>query len=191
MTRRLFWRACRSAIGFLVVCSIPALSEVRAERFAGKPAFSEGKALGYFVWRDDDTWKVRWTTFGAEHHFTGRVMLEGGEIRSLKRVDADTERRVIRPGLPPRPGPRGRLLPGRRAVVATAQEDRIEQETERLIRFATRTDDDIDGFDFKVSSGTSGLRLVLESDGKPRSGEVEVGRENFKPNENPLVVLLR
>jgi hypothetical protein len=35
------------------------------------------------------------------------------------------------------------------------------------------------------------LRFVLEIDGVPRPGEVEVGRENFKPNETPLVVRLR
>lgn len=191
MSRWRFVRACRTATGLLLVCSVPALAEVRAERLAGRPVFSEGEALGYFVWRDGDTWKVRWTTFGADHRFTGRVMVVGGTIRSLKRVDADTERRVIRPGRPARVGPRGRARPGRGAVVATVQEDRIEQETERLIRFSTRTDDDIDGFDFKVSSATNRLQLVLEIDDRPRPEEVEIGRGNLRPNEHPLVVLLR
>src|SRR6185295_10057282 len=106
------------------------------------------------------------------------------------------ERKVIAPGRPPRVvrGPRGRVrgvAGGRAPVVASREEDKIEQETERLIRFVTRTDDDIDGFDVKVTDSTEVIRFVLEIDGQPRPAEVEVGRENFKPNENPLVVRLR
>src|SRR5687768_8602448 len=63
--------------------------------------------------------------------------------------------------------------------------DRIEQENEQLIRFGARTDDDLDGFEFKVSESARVLRFILEIDGSPRPAEVEVGRENFKPAENP------
>jgi hypothetical protein len=165
-------------------------------RFVGKPEFSEGDALGYFIWKDGDTWKVRWTTFGAAHQFSGRVTLEGGAIRSFKRVDVDTERKVLAPGRPGRVvrGPRGRVVgvaPGRPAVVASREEDHMNQETEQLIRFATKTDDDLDGFDFRVSNDTTSIRLFLEIDGKPRPAEVEVGKGNFKPNEHPVVVRIR
>jgi hypothetical protein len=168
----------------------------RSERFDGRPEFKEGKALGYFVWRDGDTWKLRWTTFGAEHRFSGRVSVEGGVFTSFKRVDADVERKVIAPGRPARVvrGPRGRVravTPGKGAVVATRDEDRLEQETERLIRFTTRTDDDIDGLDFKVGPAADRLTFVLEIEGKPVPGEVEVGRTNFQPKEHPLIVTLR
>ncbi len=181
----------------LLACSwSPVRADTAAARFVGRPTFSEGKALGYFVWKDGDTWKLRWTTFGAEHRFSGRVTVEGGDVQSLKRIDVDTERRVIARGRAPRVvrGPRGRVrgvAGGRPAVVASREEDRIEQETEHLIRFVTRTDDDIDGFDFKVTPGTTALRLVLEIDGTPRPAEVEVGRDNVKPMESPLVVNLR
>jgi hypothetical protein len=167
-------------------------ADVDAGRFAGRPEFKEGKALGYFVWRDGDTWKVRWTTFGAEHVFNGRVVLEGGAIESLKRVDVDTERRVVRRGQPAVRDRRGRVIrPGRGAVVASREEDHIEQESETVIRWRTRTDDDQDGFDFKVTRGTDRLRFVFQIDEKPRPEEVEVGHDNFKPNQNPLVVRLR
>lgn len=180
----------------VVGLTMPVGADVDALRFNGKPEFREGKDLGYFVWKDGDTWKLRWTTFGADHRFTGRVTVEGGELRSLKRIDVDTERKVIAPGRAPRVvrGPRGRVrgvTGGRPAIVASRDEDKIEQETERVIRFTTRTDDDIDGFDFRVTDGAALLRFVLEIDGKPRPAEVEVGRENFKPRENPLVAKLR
>ena len=135
-------------------------------------------------------------TFGSEHRFSGRIHVDGGAIQSMKRVDVDTERKLIARGRPGRivRGPRGRAVGrvgGSAPVVAARDEDKIEQETEQLIRFFTRTDDDVDGVDFKVTDATAVLRFVLEIDGKPRPLEVEVGRGNFKPNEHPLVVRLR
>jgi len=172
------------------------LADTPLARLDGRPKFSDGKALGYFVWKEGDTWKLRWMTFGAEHRFSGRIQAEGGTIQSLKRIDVDTERKIIAPGRPGRivRGPRGRVVgrTGARApVVASREEDRIEQETEHLIRFFTRTDRDVDGLDFKVTESTEILRFVLEIDGEPHPAEVEVGQNNFKPHENPLVVRLR
>src|SRR5262245_42383962 len=102
-------------------------------QFDGRPEFKEGKALGYFIWGDADTWTERWTTFGAEKRFKGNVILEGGELKSFKRIDMDEEGRVIRPGRPARVvrGPRGRvrgLAPGRAPIVAERDEDHINQE---------------------------------------------------------------
>ena len=164
-------------------------------RAEGKPTFSEGKALGYFVWKDGDKWKLRWTTFGAAHRFAGRVVIVGGTVGSFKRIDVDEERKVIAPGRAPHlvRGPRGRLrgvAGGRPAVVASRDEDRIEQEDERTIRFNTRTDDDIDGLDFKVNGAATELRFFLMIDGTPRPAEVEIGKNNFKPHAHPLVLRL-
>src|SRR5207344_2547957 len=97
----------------VLLLALPAsvFADTDASRLVGRPSFSEGKALGYFVWKDGDTWKLRWTTFGAEHRFSGRVTVEGGDVQSLKRIDVDTERKVIAPGRPPRVvrGPFGRV----------------------------------------------------------------------------------
>jgi hypothetical protein len=180
----------------LTVGSTISLAETAAARFDGRPTFHDGKALGYFIWKDGDTWKLRWTTFGAEHRFNGRVVVEGGEIQSFKRIDVDEERKVVVPGRAPRVvrGPRGRVRDvrgGRAPVVASRDEDRIEQEDERTVRFLTRTDDDLDGLDVKVTNASRLLRFFLEIDGKPRPAEVEVGRDNFKPNEHPVVVRIR
>ena len=184
---------CAAAV---LLTSSVLVADTPVARFEGRPTFSEGKSLGYFVWRDGNTWKVRWMTFGAARRFSGRVTAEGGTIESFKRVDVDAERKIIAPGRPPRVvrGPRGRVVgraPGRAPVVAERDEDRIEQENERVIRFATRTDDDLDGLDFRVSNGTERIRFVLEIDGAPRPAEVEIGRDNFRPKESPLVARLR
>ena len=50
------------------------------------------------------------------------------------------------------------------------------------------TDDDIDGLDFKVTDDARDVRLLLQIDGAPKPAEIEVGRENFKPNQTPLVI---
>jgi len=184
----------------VVVAGLGFLSAVQAAmpvaRFDGRPQFKEGKALGYFIWRDGDTWKVRWTTFGAEKRFTGTVMIEGGTLKSFKRIDVDQERRVIRPGRPGRVvrGPGGRVrgaVPGRAPVVAARDEDHINQENEHEIRFAARTDDDIDGFDFKVDERTDRVRFRLEIDGRMQAEEIEIGARNVHPDEDPLIAVLR
>ena len=190
-------RRMLTTIAFALVAIAPAVSaQTLAARFDGRPEFKEGKAYGYFVWRDGDTWKVRWTTFGAEHRFNGRIALEGGEIKSFKRIDVDEERKVIRAGSAPRAirGPAGRVRgvrPGRAPVVAERAEDKMEQEDERTLIWLTKTNDDIDGIDFKVTESTVVIRFNLQIDGEAKPTEVEVGKENFKPNENPVRARLK
>lgn len=184
------------AIAVLVGCGVTVRADVSAQRCDGKPAFKEGKALGYFVWKDGDTWKLRWMTFGEKHEFRGRVEVVGGQLASFKRIDMDEKHRVVAPGRRGHVvrGPRGRVVgvtPGRGPVVASKDEDHIEQADENTLRFLTHTDDDSDGVDFKVSPSATRLRLVLQIDGEERPREVEVGRHNFTPNEAPLVIDLK
>jgi hypothetical protein len=189
-------RIAVSVFTLLALIAPIASAQTLAARFDGRPEFKEGKAYGYFIWRDGDTWKLRWTTFGAEHRFNGRIVLEGGELKSFKRIDVDEERKVIRPGAAPRVvrGPAGRVRgvrPGRAPVVAERTEDKIEQEDERTLLWLTRTNDDVDGVDFKVTESTVVIRFNLMIDGEAKPAEVEVGKENFKPNENPVRVRLK
>lgn len=166
----------------------------QADIFDGKPTFAEGVDLGYYVWRDGDTWHIRWTTMGQMRRFSGSVVAEGGELKSLKRVDVESERRVLYPGRAPRVvyGPRGRphLRGGRRPVVVEREQDKVEKDGDNRIVFIARTGDDIDGFDFKVDKGVKSLRLVLEIDGRLMPRHVEVGRNNQKPPRLPLEVRL-
>ena len=175
---------------------------VAADRdlFEGRPSFEEGRDLGYYVWVDGDTWHVRWTTTGKMRHFTGHVAAIGGDLRSLKRIDVEKERQVIRPGRAPRvvrgpggrvQGVRGRVKSGRPPVVATREQDKIDMDGDRRIIFNARTDDDIDGFDFKVDRKVESLRFVLDIDGDSRPALVEAGRRNRHPAASPFVVNLR
>jgi hypothetical protein len=166
----------------------------QAHFFDGKPAFAEGVDLGYYVWRSGNTWHVRWTTRGQLRRFTGSVAAEGGELKSLKRIDVEEERRVLYPGRAPHVvyGPRGRphLRGGRAPVVVSREQDKIEKDGDRRIVFAARTNDDIDGFDFKVDEQVTSLRFVLEIEGRLMPQHVEVGGSNRKAPRLPLVVQL-
>lgn len=184
-------RALLAAVILGCVGWLPAAGSVM---FEGRPSFHEGDSLSYFVWKDGDTWHVRWTTGGAAHHFSGRVTSEGGELKSLKRIDADAESRLISSGRPVHwvRGPRGHihLAGGRAPVVATREEDHIEKDGDHAIRFSSRNDGDIDGFDFKADPGVDRLRFLLEIDGRSRSADVQVGRDNREPAGDPFVVNL-
>jgi len=173
---------------------LPSIVVAQAERFDGKPTFAEGVDLGYYVWRDGDRWHVRWTTRGQMRRFSGSVVAEGGELKSLKRIDVETERRILYPGRAPRVvyGPRGRphVRRGRAPVVVEREQDKIEKDGNNRIVFLARTNDDIDGFDFKVDEKVKTLRFLLEIDGKLLPQHIEVGKNNQKAPSLPLVVEL-
>ena len=170
-------------------------ASAQTENYDGRPAFAEGIDLGYYLWRDGDTWHLRWTTVGRMRTFTGYVEAEGGELKSLKRIDVESESRVIYPGRPRRVvvGPRGRarVRGGRAPVVVTRDQDKIEKDGDRRIVFATRTNDDIDGFSFKIDDDVASLRFVLDVDGRPAPNIVETGKSNYKPGTMPLMIRVK
>lgn len=164
--------------------------------FDGKPDFSKGDEISYYVWRDGDEWHVRWTTNGTIHRFNGSVLSEGGELKSLKRIDVESESRVVRSGRAPHVvrGPRGRVIGvggGRAPVVVNREQDKIEKDGDHRIHFLSSNDGDIDGFDFKVDRNVTSLKFALEIDGKPAPRRVEVGKSNAKPSGDPFVVSLK
>lgn len=168
---------------------------VGPDRFEGRPVFREGFDRGYYVWSDGNEWHVRWTTQGKLLNFTGQVMAEGGKLSDLDRVDLEKESRVVRTGSRPVVvrGARGRLHTERRptTAVVTREQDKVEEDGDRTIRFRARTDADVDGFDFEVDKNVTALRFVLEIDGQSRPVDVEVGRNNARPDGNPFTVALR
>jgi hypothetical protein len=167
----------------------------QTEMFEGRPTFSEGTDLGYYIWKEGDKWKVRWTTMGQMRRFTGSVVAEGGELHDLKRIEVEEERRVLYPGRAPHVwvGPRGRthVGGGRAPVVVERKQDKIEKEGDRTIVFAARTGNDIDGFDFKVDRKVKSLRFVLDIDGRKVPQRVEVGKNNQKLPMLPFEVKIQ
>ena len=174
---------------------VPASPAVDPTMFDGRPTFTEGDALAYYVWRDGETWHLRWTTLGNMRNFTGSVEATGGELKSLKRIDVESETKVLYPGRPSRVfvGRRGRVFgrPGAAPVVATKTQDHIDMDGDTRIVFNTKTNDDIDGFDFKVEKSVTTLRLSLHVDGKATPNIVQAGKNNQKPRELPLVIELK
>ena len=71
-----------------------------------------------------------------------------------------------------------------------ARQDKIEKDGDRRIVFLARTDDDIDGFDFKVTDEVNVLRFMLEIDGKQMPNLIEMGRNNRRAQDLPLLVRL-
>ncbi|MGH9801314.1 MAG: hypothetical protein ACRD82_13185, partial [Blastocatellia bacterium] len=88
-------------VGFLMAVMTTVAMAQSASTFDGKPDVSKGDEIRYYVWRDGDQWHVRWTTNGTMHRFNGSVMSEGGELKSLKRIDVESESRVVRSGRAP------------------------------------------------------------------------------------------
>ena len=170
----------------------------QAAHYDGRPVFAEDTELGYYIWRDSgadsNSWHMRWTTKGAMRRFQGSVTADAGKLKSLKRVDVESESRVLYPGRGPHVvrGPLGRphVAPGRAPVVVTKDQDKIDKDGDQAIRWFTRTDD-VDGFDFKVDNEVKELRFLLSIEGTPRPMLVQVGRENWKPGVMPVVVKLK
>jgi hypothetical protein len=173
---------------------LPASALAQADLFDGKPTFAKGGDLSYYIWREGSKWHVRWTTKGKLRRFSGSVLAEGGKLKSLDRVDVETERRVLYPGRAPHVvyGPRGRahVRGGRAPVVVERKQDKIEKDGDHRIVFVAETNDDIDGFSFTADEKVSALRFVLEIDGRFVPQFVEVGRNNRKAPNLPLVVRL-
>jgi len=160
----------------------------------GRPDFGPGEKLGYWVWRVGDRWSVRWTTLGGTRFFAGSVEAEGGDLKDLDRVDVERESRVLRSGRPGRTwvGPRGRMhvRPGRAPVVATREEDKIAKDGDQRIVWSSRTDADIDGFDFDVGRHVTRLRFTLRLEGRTLGADVALGEAGAAPLANPFEVVL-
>ena len=173
-------------VSFLLLLGTTPLTAIeKASTLDGEPSFSEGYDAGYFVWKEGDTWKVRWTTKGHKRHFTGNVIADSGKLKSLKRIDVEKASKVVRRGRPARVvrGPRGRarVRRGRRPVVVTKTQDKIEKDGDRKIWFDSKTDADIDGFDFKPDKKVETLRFALRIDGKSRPAMINLGEDKNRP----------
>ena len=79
---------------------------------------------------------------------------------------------------------------GRRPVVVTKTQDKIEKDGDRKIWFDSKTDADIDGFDFKPDKKVQTLRFALRIDGKSRPAMINLGEDKNRPSGTPFEVSL-
>jgi hypothetical protein len=188
--------ALRTFTAFLVAALAVggARAEEPAARCDGRPDFGAAEKLGYWVWREGDRWSVRWTTLGGTRFFAGVIEAVGGDLKDLDRVDVERESRVLRSGRPGRTwvGPRGRVhvRPGRTPVVATREEDKIAKDGDQRIVWSSRTEADIDGFDFDVGRHVTRLRFTLRLDDRTLAADVALGESALAPLANPFEVAL-
>jgi hypothetical protein len=68
------WTTC---LGLLLLLLATGAAAREAPWWQGRPDFTKGEALGYFVWRDAEGWHVRWTTKGKRRTFSGTVSCDG------------------------------------------------------------------------------------------------------------------
>ena len=178
----------------IVMLAVPRAFAQKLEEFDGKPEFTEGLELGYYVWRDGDTWHIRWTTTGTKRHFTGLVLAEGGNLKSIKRVDLESDTLVVRRRAPrttiDRRGHPHTSAGGEPVVTRRRSQDKVEKDGNQRIRFDAHNDGDIDGFDFRVEKNVTALRFTMEINGKDAHKHVKVGKNNSKMLETPFTIKL-
>ncbi len=63
----------------------------------GNPRFVAGRSLGCFIWHDGQTWRVRYTSRGAPHRFSGTI-IANGKIMALKKRMLERGDSVVRLG---------------------------------------------------------------------------------------------
>ena len=47
---------------------------------SGKPNFASGESKGYFLWRDQQGWHIRWATKGAKRIYSGSISSDAAFI---------------------------------------------------------------------------------------------------------------
>ena len=171
-----------AAVPILMLAPAPL---IQSSVFDGRPSFSQSVELGYYLWRDGNSWHVRWTTKGRARTFAGSISATGGSLKSFQRIDVDSERKILYPG-------RGRLLTivvgaptpsaGRPPVLKMGDDGKLN--------FDALTENDIDGFDFEVED-VDELRFDLAIDGSALPNRIMIGRKNKKPSELPLIIVLK
>lgn len=161
--------------------------------YDGRPKFKKAVDLSYYVWRDGNSWHVRWTTTGHMRIFAGSVTASGGKLKSFKRIHLESERkamygdRLLTISVSPRVGGASDIRP---PVFRTREQDLFKLDEDGQITFSARTENDIDGFDFKVED-VEQLQIDLGIDGSALPNRVEIGRKNKKPSELPLIFTLK
>jgi hypothetical protein len=117
------------------------------------------KPARYYLWHDNDGWHLR-SCSRLVNTFDGKVGIEQGTFGKLRPIGLDR---------------------GRAADQWELNKDRNE------LKFALKTAQSFDGFDFTIDGADAELRFELLINGKPMPARVFVGRDGEHPREAKFV----
>jgi len=125
----------------------------------GKPKEWDGKKddiNSFWAWYDDGIWHFRTTGGGkGAHRFQGTIEIIGGKFENLK---------------------------GKKGEYGGGLVDRYVFNAEHTaIAFDFKTDEGVDGLNFKVAPATAVLKFSLSYDGKADPAHIRLGRQSDRP----------
>jgi len=158
----------RLGLAVAVTCTLLLLGDINAQPAGGgkhdpvgePKGFKAGESMRYAVWYTKKGWHVRTTTAKKEHHFTGKIWVEGGVIQDLEPHDLEHK------------GKFGDWW----KIDAKNHEIVIDFKTKR----------DIDGINFQVSKDARLIHFNLLIDGKHHADKIYIGHDNHHPTTDPF-----
>jgi len=130
------------------------------DTFGEPKGFKAGDSARYAIWASKNGWHIRTTTAKKLHHFTGKILVEGGVVTGVESHDLESK--------------------GKFADWWALHEKRHE------ININFKTDRHIDGINFQVSKEAKQVRFNLHIDGKHQANLIFVGREGHHPENDPF-----
>lgn len=136
----------------------PKAFDLRVDNW-GKPKEWDGKKddiNSFWVWYDDGIWHFRTTGGGkGAHHFQGKIEVAGGAFLDMK---------------------------GQKGEFGGGLVDRYVYNADRTaMAFDFRTNEGVDGVNFKVAPATAVLKFTLSYDGKSDPLHIRLGRQSDRP----------
>jgi hypothetical protein len=130
----------------------------------GQPkGFKEGDSKRIAVWHGKKGWHIRTTTAKTLHHFTGKIVVEGGVFEGVEPHHLEDK---------------GRFADWWKL---TAKDHEI------VIDF--KTDRGIDGINFQLSKDAKLIRFNLHIDGKHHKDLIFIGGGGIHPDHDPFVLV--
>ena len=151
----------------LAIATTPVISQDKKKDKvdpAGEPkGFKPGDVDRYAVWHDKKGWHLRTTTAKVKHHFQGSITVDGGTIEAAHSLRLEKE---------------GKL----------ADHWRLDMPGRQKLAFDFKTDEGVDGIDFKVSASAKTIHFNLLIDGKHQAKKILIGQDNDHPAQDPFTL---
>lgn len=127
----------------------------------GEPkGFKHGLSARYAVWFHNGLWHLRTTTAKSQHHFVGKITVEGGKFDEAYSFHLEGK---------------GKL------------EDHWKVHSKRHeLTFDFKTDKDVDGLNFTLTKSATVIHFNLLIDGKHHAEKIYIGHGNHHPTSDPF-----